>query len=101
MVKHVVLFKIKEEIPQDEKQIIMTTFKEGIMALPDIIPCIKSINVGFNINPDEQWDICLDSTFDTLDDARFYSTHPSHVDVHALTSTYRLISSARYLLLIQ
>ncbi len=79
MVKHIVLFKIKDDIQADDKQVIMTTFRDDILALRNIISCIKDINVGFNINPDEQWDICLDSTFETLDDVRYYSKHPQHV----------------------
>ena len=59
----------------------MTTFRNGIMALPTIISCIRNINVGFNINADEKWDICLDSTFDTLEDVRYYSAHPAHIAV--------------------
>lgn len=35
--------------------------------------------MGLNINPDEQWDICLDSTFDSLDDVKAYAVHPDHV----------------------
>ena len=36
------------------------------------------MNVGLNLNPAEQWDICLISRFDTLDDVKSYSVHPAH-----------------------
>ena len=53
-------------------------FKTGIEALPSTISFIRSVHVGFNINPAEKWDICLDSTFDNLDDVKAYSVHPAH-----------------------
>ena len=68
MVKHIVLFKLKETLSQDEKMVYMKRFKEAIEALPAVIPFIKKVFVGFNINADEKWDICLESEFDTLDE---------------------------------
>lgn len=79
MVKHIVLFKLKETLSQDEKMVYMKRFKEAIEALPAVIPFIKKVFVGFNINADEKWDICLESEFDTLDEVKAYSVNPSHV----------------------
>ena len=42
-------------------------------------PFIRDIHVGLNENPAEVWDICLDSSFDTLDDVKAYAIHPAHV----------------------
>lgn len=53
MVKHIVLFKLKETLTQTEKQDVMHRFKEAIEALPARIPTIRHIFVGLNINPDE------------------------------------------------
>ena len=89
MVKHIVLFKLKEELSQAEKQAVMNRFKAAIEALPARIPFIRHIFVGFNMNPDEQWDMCLDSAFDTLEDVRAYSTHPDHLAASALLKDYK------------
>ena len=89
MVKHIVLFKLKEELSQAEKQDVMNRFKAAIEALPARIPFIRHIFVGFNMNPDEQWDMCLDSAFDTLEDVRAYSTHPDHLAASALLKDYK------------
>lgn len=78
MVKHIVLFQLKKELPENEKQAIMERFRAGIMALPAVIPIIRRIEVGFNTNPDEGWDICLNGDFDSLDDVRTYSADPAH-----------------------
>lgn len=79
MVKHIVLFKLKEEVPAAEKLAVMNRFKEAIEALPAKIAVIRKIEVGLNINPGESWHIALYSEFDTLDDVKFYATHPDHV----------------------
>lgn len=79
MVKHIVLFKLKDEVSPAEKQVVMTKFKEAIEALPSKISVIRKIEVGLNMNPGETWNIALYSEFDTLEDVKFYATHPDHV----------------------
>lgn len=79
MVKHIVLFKLKEEIPAARREEVMLRFKEAIEALPAVIPFIRRIEVGLNVNPAEAWHIALYSEFDTLDDVKAYAVHPAHV----------------------
>ena len=79
MVKQIVLFKLKDEVPEAEKLVVMNKFKEAIEALPAVIPVIRKIEVGLNTNPGETWHIALYSEFDNLDDVKFYATHPLHV----------------------
>ena len=79
MVKHIVLFKLKDEVPEAEKLVVMNKFKEAIEALPAKISVIRKIEVGLNMNPGEARHIALYSEFDTLEDVKFYATHPDHV----------------------
>lgn len=79
MVKHIVLFKLKDEVPADKKLTAMKELKAAIEALPAKISVIRKIEVGLNMNPGETWSIALYSEFDTLDDVKFYATHPEHV----------------------
>ena len=79
MVKHIVLFKLKETLSQEEKLEVMNRFKGAIEALPQQIDFIRQIFVGLNLNPAEKWDICLESTFDSLEDVKAYSVHPAHL----------------------
>lgn len=79
MVKHIVLFKLKDEISLAEKLLVMNQFKEAIEVLPTRISVIRSIEVGLNINPGETWNIALYSEFDTLEDVALYAMHPDHV----------------------
>ena len=59
MVKHIVLFKLKDEVPEAEKLVVMNKFKEAIEALPAKISVIRKIEVGLNMNPGEAWHIAL------------------------------------------
>lgn len=79
MVKHIVLFKLKETLSQEEKMTAILAFKEAIEALPTCISFIRKVFVGYNINSAEKWDICLESEFDTLEDVKAYAVHPEHV----------------------
>ena len=79
MVKHIVLFKLKNEIPAAEKQAVVLKFKSAIENLPSVIPFIIHVEVGVNINLDEQWDIALYSEFNTLEEVKAYAVHPAHV----------------------
>lgn len=84
MVKHIVLFRLSDSLSATEKAQIAEQFKQTIEALPNVIPFIRHIYVGTNINTDEKWDICLDSSFDSLDDVRRYAVHPEHVAAAAI-----------------
>ena len=79
MVKHIVLFKLKDEVPETDKLVVMNKFKEAIEALPAKISVIRKIEVGLNMNPGESWHIALYREFDNLDDVKFNATHPDHV----------------------
>ena len=79
MVKHIVMFKLKDTLSKDEKWEVMNRFKAAIEALPTKIDVIRKVFVGLNINEAETWDICLESEFDTLEDVKAYAVHPDHV----------------------
>lgn len=78
MTKHIVMFKFRDDVAAEVRLAAREAFKKGIEALPTTIPFIRKVHVGFNINENEKWDICLDSTFDNLEDVKAYSTHPAH-----------------------
>ena len=77
MVKHIVLFKLNVEEP--ERTQVINDFCNAVMSLPQHIDVIRQIEVSRNINPAEQYDNALNSTFDTLEDVATYATQPVHV----------------------
>ena len=83
MIEHVVMWKFADNAEGKTREENMAIVRERLFALPAIIPEIKSISVNFNCNPNEAWHICLESTFDTIEDLETYANHPDHKAVGA------------------
>ena len=64
MIRHIVMFKLKEFQTPAEKQAKMQEIKDKLEALINKIDVLKMIRVDFNCNPAETWD-----------------NHPEHVAV--------------------
>ncbi|MDE6409866.1 MAG: Dabb family protein [Muribaculaceae bacterium] len=77
MVKHIVTFKFKGE--DSVRKEYALKFKEALMALPAVIPCLESMEVGINENPAETWDLVLTAIVPTMADVEVYAKHPAHV----------------------
>lgn len=77
MVKHIVSFKLKGT--EEERLDAANRFKEALLALPGQIEVLKSIEVGLNVNPQEDWDVVLTAIVPTLADVSIYAKHPAHV----------------------
>ncbi len=87
MVKHIVTFKFKGS--DEERQNVARQFAEALIALPDQIDELKSIEVGINKNPKETWDLVLTATAETLEDVAKYSAHPAHVAAVQIIAPYK------------
>ena len=81
MIRHIVMFKLKEFATPADKQAKMQEIKTGLEALIDKIEVLRMIRVDFNVNPAETWDIILTTELDTLEDVSTYANHPEHVAV--------------------
>ena len=57
MIKHIVMFKLKEFATPAEKEAKMVEIKEKLEALKDKIDVLHKIEVNFNCNPAETWDL--------------------------------------------
>ena len=81
MIRHIVMFKLKEFATPADKQAKMQEIKTGLEALIDKIDVLRMIRVDFNVNPAETWDIILTTELDTLEDVGTYANRPEHVAV--------------------
>lgn len=82
MVKHIVTFRLKGT--DDERRKAAEAFRDALMALPEKIEVLRSMEVGINENPAESWDVVLTATVDTLADVDVYAKHPAHVAAAAI-----------------
>ncbi|KEH99950.1 Dabb family protein (plasmid) [Clostridium botulinum] len=82
MIKHIVMWKLKEFAEGKNKAENSTIIKENLESLQKEIPEIKGIEVGIDINKSEQaYDVVLYSKFENSEDLNTYQNHPSHVKV--------------------
>lgn len=81
MIKHVILWTLKDEFDADEKERIKAGIKEGLESLAGKIPGLLEIHVNTNGLASSTADLMLDSTFESAQALKGYSTHPEHVAV--------------------
>ncbi|MBE6301015.1 MAG: Dabb family protein [Parabacteroides distasonis] len=81
MVRHIVMFKLKEFETPAAKEAKMQEIKVALEALINKIDVLRMIRLDFNVNPAETWDIILTTELDSLADVNTYANHPEHVAV--------------------
>ena len=78
MIVHIVMFAFKEE----NKAQNIESVKEKLLALPDLIEELVSMEVGVNFTESERaMDLSLYSKFETVEDLKAYAVHPEHLKV--------------------
>ncbi|MBP5213428.1 MAG: Dabb family protein [Bacteroidales bacterium] len=82
MVKHIILWKLREELSEAEKETVKAGIKAGLEGLKGQIPGLVDIrvNTGKRLESSNA-DVMLDSTFDSAESLKGYSKHPAHVAV--------------------
>ena len=81
MVKHIILWKLKDEFTEEQKADIRAGIKEGLEGLAGHIPGLIDISVRTEYLPSSTVDVMLDTTFENAEALKNYSTHPMHVEV--------------------
>ena len=80
MLKHIVMWKLKEFAEGKTKAENAQFMKENLERLVGIIPEIKSLQVGINEKiSDMAYDAVLISTFEDAEALARYKEHPEHV----------------------
>jgi len=81
MVKHIILWKLKEEYSESEKESNKAGIKSGLEGLLGEIEGLTEIKVYTNGLASSNADLMLDSTFVSEDALKAYAVHPAHVKV--------------------
>ncbi|HBC21359.1 MAG TPA: stress responsive protein [Porphyromonadaceae bacterium] len=87
MVNHIVTFRLKGT--PEQRLDIARRFRDALLALPSQIDVLKSMQVGINENPAEDWDIVLHARVERMADVATYSVHPAHVAAASIIAPYR------------
>ena len=81
MVRHVILWKLKEEYSAEQITKIKKEIKEGLEGLKGQIPGLAEIKVNTDPLASSNCDLMLDSLFEDEAALKNYSGHPAHVAV--------------------
>jgi len=78
MVKHIILWTLKEEFNTDE---IKNDMKESLEALVGVVPGLIELKVQIEKLPTSNADVMLYSVLESEEALKGYAVHPKHVEV--------------------
>ena len=89
MIVHIVMFKFHDENKSEN----IKEVTKRLNALVELIPSLKSMEVGVNFTLSERaFDLSLYSTFESKEDLDAYAVHPEHLKVVELIKSVTLES---------
>lgn len=91
MVKHLVLFKLADQAEGKSKRENAFYIKNDLEALKDKIDVVRNIKVYLNDtkSASDNYDLILDSEFESIEDLKTYANHPDHLVVAAYIAKVR------------
>ena len=79
MIKHIVMWKFKEEAEGKTKQENMDIVRNRLYSLPAIISEIRRLEIGYDIkHTDMSADLALITEFESMQTLETYKNHPDH-----------------------
>lgn len=81
MVKHIILWTLKDTLSAEEKIAVKKGIKEGLEGLKGKIPGLLEIHVETEGLASSNADLMLDSSFEDEEALKAYAVHPEHVAV--------------------
>lgn len=80
MVKHIILWKLKESMTEEEKVAARAEAKRRLESLNGKIDGLISLKVVTKCLPSSNADMMLDSEFESVEALEGYQTNPLHVE---------------------
>lgn len=81
MVKHIILWQLKDELSEEEKQTVKAGIKEGLEGLAGKVPGLTEVHVQTQGLESSNADVMLDTTLVDEEALKGYAVHPEHVKV--------------------
>lgn len=85
MLKHVILWQLKDELSSEDKKKVAQNIKESLEALVGKVPGLTEVTVNIYPLSSSNADVMLDSTVESEEALKNYQSHPDHV---AAADTY-------------
>lgn len=90
MIKHIVMWKFKDEAEGLTREENLLKVKTALEALPEKIDFIRHIEVNMNVNNNgKNFDAVLISEFDSVEDVLRYRDHPEHKKISSYVALVR------------
>ena len=85
MIKHIVMWRIKDDCEGSNKRATALLLKEELESMIGKIDGLSALEVGVNVNTSPAaFDLVLITEHHTLRDLEFYQEHPAHLAVASL-----------------
>lgn len=82
MVKHIILWTLKDSLSEEEKIQIKKSIKEGLESLKGVVPGLTDIKVQIDGRlASSNADLMLDCTLESEEALKGYAVHPAHVAI--------------------
>ena len=82
MVKHIILWTLKDSLSEEEKIQIKKSIKEGLESLQGVVPGLTDIKVQIDGRlASSNADLMLDCTLESEEALKGYAVHPAHVAI--------------------
>lgn len=81
MVKHIILWQLKDELTEEQKAEVKAGIKAGLEGLQGVVPGLTEIHVYTEGLASSNADVMLDSAFESEEALKGYAVHPAHVAV--------------------
>lgn len=78
MVKHIIIWNLKETFTEDEKHNIKLNAKKNLEALVGKIDGLIDLKIQIDFLPTSNGEMMLDSTFESFEALKAYAIHPAH-----------------------
>lgn len=79
MIRHIILWKLRPDIPEDRIAQVKADIKEYLEALPAVIDGLESLQIHTDGLPTSTCDLMLESVLRDADALKVYKNHPAHV----------------------
>ncbi len=79
MVNHVVMWKFREELSEEERKTAGETIRQKLYAVKDVAEGVLRLEVCVSTFPSSNRDIALFSSFESEEALQAYQVHPVHL----------------------
>ena len=78
MIKHTIIWNLKDTLTDKEKQNVKLSAKQNLEALVGKIDGLIDLKVIIDFLPTSNGEMMLDSTFESFEALKAYAIHPAH-----------------------